>query len=226
MSGELEKEGVNTMDKSKRRCLIVGGAPIEDYERIRHYIRRDDYVIFCDSGLKHREGLGVKPDLITGDFDSWEKPETDEAETIVLPKEKDDTDTVYAVSEALERGFEEFLLVGMTGRRLDHTLGNVYILVRLAELKKKAMIVDDYSEIEYVPEGETWEIDDSYAYFSLLAVTGKASGITIRNAKYELNDAEIQPYYQYAISNEVIPGGTASVTVKSGSLLLIRDMIG
>ncbi len=213
------------MEKTTRRCLIIGGAPIEDYERIRHYIRRDDYVICCDSGLKHREGLGVEADLITGDFDSHEKPET-EVETIVLPKEKDDTDTVYAVSEALERGFEEFLLVGMTGRRLDHTLGNVYILERLAELKKKAMIVDDYSEIEYIPEGETWEIDDSYAYFSLLAIDGKASGITIRDAKYELNDAEILPYYQYAISNEVIPGKTALVSVKKGSLLLVRDAVG
>lgn len=212
------------MEKN-RRCLIVGGAPIEDYERIRHYIRKDDFVICCDSGLKHREGLQVEADLITGDFDSHEKPET-EVETIVLPMEKDDTDTVYAVSEALKRGFQEFLLVGMTGRRLDHTLGNVYILVRLADLKKKAMIVDDYSEIEYIPEGTTIDIDDSYAYFSLVAINGRASGITIKDAKYELTNAEILPYYQYGISNEVIPGKTASVTVKDGSLLLIRDAVG
>jgi len=213
------------MEETKRRCLIVGGAPIEDYERVRHYIRRDDYVIYCDCGLKHREGLAVEPDLITGDFDSYEQPET-EVETIVLPTEKDDTDTVYAVSEALRRGYDDYLLVGMTGRRLDHTLSNVYILLRLSELGKKAMIVDDYSEIEYIPEGKTIEIDDSYAYFSLVAIDGKVSGVTIKDAKYELNDAEIQPYYQYAVSNEVIPGKTTKVTVRHGSLLLIRDMIG
>ena len=211
--------------ETNRRCLIVGGAPIEDYERIRRYIRKDDFVICCDSGLKHREGLHVEPELIIGDFDSHEKPET-EVETIVLPTEKDDTDTVYAISEALNRGFEKFLLVGMTGRRLDHTLGNVYILVRLAELKKQAMIVDDYSEIEYIPEGSTVEIDDSYAYFSLVAITGKVSGLTIKDAKYELADAEIRPFYQYGISNEVIPGKTAKVSVKEGSLLLIRDAVG
>ena len=211
--------------ETNRRCLIVGGAPIEDYERIRRYIRKDDFVICCDSGLKHREGLHVEPELIIGDFDSHEKPET-EVETIVLPTEKDDTDTVYAISEALNRGFEKFLLVGMTGRRLDHTLGNVYILVRLAELKKQAIIVDDYSEIEYIPEGSTVEIDDSYAYFSLVAITGKVSGLTIKDAKYELADAEIRPFYQYGISNEVIPGKTAKVSVKEGSLLLIRDAVG
>ena len=211
--------------ETNRRCLIVGGAPIEDYERIRRYIRKDDFVICCDSGLKHREGLHVEPELIIGDFDSHEKPET-EVETIVLPTEKDDTDTVYAISEALNRGFEKFLLVGMTGRRLDHTLGNVYILVRLAELKKQAMIVDDYSEIEYIPEGSTVEIDDSYAYFSLVAITGRVSGLTIKDAKYELTDAEIRPFYQYGISNEAIPGKTAKVSVNEGSLLLIRDAVG
>ena len=66
--GVMERWRVN-MEKTTRRCLIIGGAPIEDYERIRHYIRRDDYVICCDSGLKHREGLGVEADLITGDFE-------------------------------------------------------------------------------------------------------------------------------------------------------------
>ena len=183
-------------------------------------------MICCDSGLKHREGLSVEADLITGDFDSHEKPET-EVETIVLPgEEKDDTDTVYAGARRWSEDLMNFFLWGMTGRRLDHTLGNVYILVRLAELNKKAMIVDDYSEIEYLPEGTTIEIDDSYAYFSLVAINGKASGITIKDAKYELTDAEILPYYQYGISNEVIPGKTASVTVKNGSLLLVRDAVG
>ena len=54
-----------------------------------------------------------------------------EAETIVLPCEKDDTDTVFAVKEALKRGFQDFLLIGVIGGRLDHTLGNVSLLLML-----------------------------------------------------------------------------------------------
>ena len=52
------------------RCVIAGGADIADYERIRERLREDDFFIFCDSGLKHRKGLGRIPDLIVGDFDS------------------------------------------------------------------------------------------------------------------------------------------------------------
>lgn len=85
------------------RGVIVGGADIRDYDAMRRRLRPDDYVICCDSGLRHREGLRVTPSLIVGDFDSHERPDTD-VETIVLPREKDDTDTVFAVKEALRDG--------------------------------------------------------------------------------------------------------------------------
>ena len=85
-----------------KRCVIVGGAEIRTYERVRSYFRPDDFFIYCDCGLRHQAGLEREPDLIIGDFDSHEKPETDR-ETIVLPVKKDDTDTVYAAKEALRR---------------------------------------------------------------------------------------------------------------------------
>ena len=132
-----------------RRCVIIGGAGIDKYEQVRNELRTDDFFVFCDSGLKHMEGLGVKPDLIVGDFDSHEKPDTD-VETIVLPREKDDTDTFFAAKEMVRRGFEEFLLVGVIGARLDHTLGNLSILFMLDTAGKSAEAIDDYSEIEVV----------------------------------------------------------------------------
>ena len=65
-------------------------------------------------------------------------------------------------------------------------------------------------------------IPERYAYFSLLNISGLAQGITIRNAKYPLTDAEITCEYQYGVSNEVLTGMTAEVTVKNGRLLLIK----
>lgn len=203
------------------RCVIIGGADIGCYERIRENLREGDFCVFCDSGLKHMEKLGVKPGLIVGDFDSHAKPDTD-TETIVLPCEKDDTDTVYAAREAIRRGYEEFLLIGVIGARLDHTLGNVSLLLYLDAQGKKARILDDYSEMEIV-SGRKAYIDDSFSFFSLLNISGTARGISIRNAKYPLSDGEITCEYQYGVSNEVLPGRRAEVSVREGKLLLIRD---
>lgn len=203
-----------------KRCVIIGGAEINDYKRIRACLRADDFYIYCDSGLRHQEALGAAPDLIVGDFDSHENPHA-AAETIVLPCEKDDTDTVYAVREALRRGFDDFLLIGVIGARLDHTLGNVSILLKLYGLGRRAKILDDYSEME-IAGREPLLIEDSFSFFSLLNISGRARGITVENAKYPLHDAEIICDYQYGISNEVLPGKTARVTVGEGELLLIR----
>ena len=206
-----------------RRCVIIGGASIGDYGTVSAKLRQDDYMIYCDCGLRHMDGLGAEPDLIVGDFDSYSNPEFD-TETIVLPCEKDDTDTVFAVKEALRRGFEDFLLIGVVGERLDHTLGNVSILLMLDSEGKVGTIIDDYSEMEIVSDRCEMPciIDDSYVYFSLINISGTARGVTIRGAKYPLENAEITCDYQYGVSNEVLPGCTAEVSVGEGRLLLVK----
>ena len=211
---------------NESRCVVVGGADIRDYDRIRSYLKKDDFIIFCDSGLKHMEKLGAEPSLIVGDFDSHEDPKLD-IETITLPVEKDDTDTVYAVREGRKRGFRDFLLIGVFGARMDHTLVNTYILFDLDTRGCRAAAVDDYSEFEVISAtssapGRAY-VDGRFSYFSLVNMTGVARGVTIRGAKFPLEDGEITSDYQYATSNEVLPGGTAEITVKEGRLLLIKD---
>ena len=202
-----------------KRCVIVGGADINDYEIIRRYLDYDDFFIFCDSGLKHLKNLGVEANLVVGDFDSFngKRPET---ETIVLPCEKDDTDTVYAVKEAIKRGFTDFVIIGAVGGRFDHSMGNVSILAMLDSLNKNAVLVDDFSEMLVVSEKEI-KIEKSFSYFSLLNLFGTAKGIYIENAKYPLENAEITCEYQYGISNEVA-GKEAYVRVEQGRMLLVK----
>ncbi len=202
------------------RCVIIGGADIKDYDSIKRALRPDDFYIFCDSGLFHMGALGVSPNLIVGDFDSHEKPERD-CEIISLPRAKDDTDTFFAAKEALKRGFSDFLLIGVCGGRLDHTLGNISILLMLHSKGANAVLLDDFSEMEIVDNSPKY-IDDSFPYFSVMNIDGTASGVTIENALFPLSDAEITPDYQYGISNEPLPGKTATVKVDRGRALLIK----
>ncbi|MGN0831967.1 MAG: thiamine diphosphokinase [Candidatus Ornithospirochaeta sp.] len=203
-----------------RRAVVIAGGEIISYERVRSFLKPEDYYIFCDSGLFHKEGLNVEPDLIIGDFDSHEKVDTG-SEIITLPEMKDDTDSLSGVKLALKRGFKDFLLLGMTGRRMDHTLCNLYLLSYIKSHHGKALIVDDWSEMEVVEKEEVF-ISDTYAYFSLFAWKGKCDGVNIENALYPLSSAVIEPEYQYGISNEPLKGGSR-VWVEKGSLLLIKD---
>ena len=202
------------------RCVIIGAAPINNYKKIRSFLQPDDFVIVCDGGLNHIKKLRVKPNLIVGDFDSHKNPNLP-IETIALPREKDDTDSVFALKTAISRGFKDFLFIGMIGARLDHGLGNLYMLIKCHEEGLKALMLDDYSEMQIVGKQEAY-ITDTYPYFSLLNITGLARGITIRDAKYPLENAQIKQDYQYGISNEVLPNKKAAVSVSEGQLLLIK----
>lgn len=206
------------------RCVIVAAGQILDYERAESFLQPGDFFIFCDDGLRHAESLGVTPSLIVGDFDScnaelltkW----SNRCETIRLPREKDDTDTLFAVKLAVERGFDDFLLLGAMGGRFDHALGNVSILLYLHGLGKKAILVDDYSIMKIVGR-ESLYIEDNCSYFSVLTVAGDVSGVNIKNAKYPLENAKLAADFQLGISNEVVPGHVAEVNVDQGRVLVI-----
>ena len=205
-------------------CVIVAAGQILDYERAKSFLQPGDFFIFCDDGLRHAESLGVTPSLIVGDFDScnaelltkW----SNLCETVRLPREKDDTDTLFAVKLAVERGFDDFLLLGAMGGRFDHALGNVSILLYLDGLGKKAQMIDDYSIMQVVGK-EPFYIEDTCSYFSVLTVAGDVSGVNIKNAKYPLENAKLSADFQLGISNEVLPGKRAEVSVEQGRVLVV-----
>jgi thiamine pyrophosphokinase len=205
-----------------KRCVIVAAAKIENYQRIKSFLRPDDYFIFCDGGLSHAKALGVTPSLALGDFDSYEKPEpSGQTEVIVLPREKDDTDTFFAVKEGLRRGFKDFLLTGVTGQRLDHTMANFSALIYLYKNGAHALIIDDSAVYETAGK-EGVKIEDDCSYFSLIPLTGTVSGVTIKGAAYPLENGQVGIDYIYTTSNEVLPGQTAFVKADEGLLLVIK----
>ena len=208
----------------EKRCVIISAGEIHNYERARAFLRDDDFFIFCDAGLSHAGGLGVKPDVVVGDFDSCEPGDLEwwkeRCEIIQLPREKDDTDTMFAVKLAVERGYCDFVLLGAMGGRFDHALGNISILLYLNGLGKKAVLIDDYSLMQIAGK-EPLYIEDSCSYFSVLTVAGNVSGVNIKNAKYPLENARLTPDFQLGISNEVLPGKVAEVSVESGRVLVV-----
>lgn len=212
-------------------AVIISAAPIEDYDEVKSVLVKNNIIgtegqanagiiIYCDAGLNHEEKLGLKPDLIVGDFDSHDAPDRS-VETVRLNVMKDDTDTLHAVKMALERGYRSFVFIGAIGRRFDHSFANISILMYLRSHGAKGMIIDDYSEIELVGDEPAY-IDDSYPYYSLMAVSGRAEGVYEENALYPLENATITQDYQYGISNEVLKGQQAKVWCNKGLLLLIK----
>ena len=119
----------------------------------------------------------------------------------------------------LEKGFKDFLIIGAIGQRLDHSLGNVSILIYLKENSANGVIVDDYSEMKLIT-GEEIILKDSFSYFSIISLDKCLKGVYISGAKYPLENAVIENSYQYGISNE--PINDTKIRINEGNALLIK----
>ena len=100
-----------------RTVYIVGAA---DFAPARFAPAEGDAVIAADAGILHLERLGVKPDLVLGDFDSLGRvPELPDVE--VSPVRKDDTDSMLAARRALDIGGERLMFFGCLGGKRSTT---------------------------------------------------------------------------------------------------------
>lgn len=203
------------------RCIIFSGANIDDYKFVASFLRSGDFVICADSGLRHAVALGITADLLIGDFDSAKEiPDDKYSEIIVLPCEKDDTDTYAAAKEAVTHGATDVLIFGATGTRLDHTLGNVATLEYLHSMNITARVIDSYNEISVI-KNETIRINKrSGLYLSLIPLDKQLCGVTMKGVKYPLFNASINRNETLTISNE-ITDEYAEISVLSGSALII-----
>ena len=101
------------------RCVIFTAGDQHGIEKHEIGLRHDDFVICCDAGYRLAQRLGVRPDLLLGDFDSYTGALPEDIPVQRYIRDKDDTDTVIAVRYALEHGYDSILLVAATGRMLS-----------------------------------------------------------------------------------------------------------
>ena len=199
-----------------KTCIIFCAA---GFDGLLFPIPEDALVIAADGGLRHTQALGIRPDVILGDFDSLGYVPDDSQ---VYPVEKDDTDAMLAVRVGLERGCDRFLFYGaMDGPRLDHTVANFQTLGYLATHGARgALIGRDY--IATVLCEETIEFSAAAAGILSLFCLGASAKVTIEGLKYGLDHGTPTPDFPLGVSNH-FEGKAARITVHSGLVLALWD---
>lgn len=191
------------------KYLLVAGGEL-DIELLREVYSEMEspYVIGVDRGTIRLLEAGIRPDRAIGDFDSVDEEErshiTSDLVAEVLIPEKDDTDTEHAFDYALSHSPEEIILMGCTGRRIDHTLACIGILRRACDAGVRAYIQDRYNRI-YVSRGTTIIRDtERYGkYISVVPYGDSARDLTEKGFKYELDHYDLSADVGRCISNEL-----------------------
>lgn len=197
------------------RCIIVGAG---EFNAKFLKIEQDDYIIAADGGYEHLKKEHIKPDILIGDMDSVKK-QVKGISVIQLPCEKDDTDTLAAIRLGLEKGYHEFILHGMLGGRIDHTIANIQCLQFLKKNDAHGVLYGKDSYIQLIHNERLDFPDTMQGTVSVFSISEEAKGVTETGLKYSLENEMLSGSFPIGISNE-FTGEASSISVQEGSLLV------
>lgn len=214
--------------KDSRVVIATGGQWGPDDHAL---IAKDDFVIGVDGGNDELLQRNITPHLAVGDFDTAQLERVEALRSLgvpveQLPRDKDVTDTDYAVTKALQRQPKEVLLLGAWGTRWDHTLANVNLLERIERAGVRGVMQNHLNRMELVGPGQHVVRRQHYHYMSMIAWQGAVKGIHLSGFRFPLVDATLERMSSLAISNEWI-GESGTVKLREGKLLIIqsRDLV-
>lgn len=206
---------------NKNTVVILSACPVS--EKMKAYIPQGAYLIACDAGYRNAQRLEIIPDLVVGDFDSAPQPR--EKNLVVLPHEKDDTDTQYAARLALERKAEKVIILGgLGGTRLEHTLANLATGLWLEKQGVSTILANEESRIHFLIPGKDLVLSrEDWKYLSVLPLEGEMTGVDIQGAYYPLENARLTSDYPLGVSNEFAADKVTLRCRKGGGAVILTN---
>lgn len=127
-----------------KEAVIIANGRFPQTKRVIDILIEANYIICCDGAIKNLDSHNIKPDIIIGDMDSVSKPLFNKYKDKILKvTEQETNDLSKAFRFALQKGFEKLTILGATGKREDHTIGNISLLYTYNR-KVKTEIISDY----------------------------------------------------------------------------------
>lgn len=215
-----------------KRAVIFANGNLSDLSQAKNIITNEDCLIAADGGVKHILKLGLIPHIIIGDFDSISpallkkltkicKEQKSLFPTMIkYPKKKDKTDFELAIDFVLDRKYNQIIIFGILGNRIDHFLANIFLLTKIQTENKsiKIKIVEGKKEI-YILNKEiiiNGQIGDEV---SIIPISEKLKGIVTDGLEYQLKNETLFFGSTRGISN-VLNKTSAKITVIDGVALI------
>ncbi len=209
-------------DKQEPALLIANGEACNP-ELLGQLLEWSPTVVVLDSAIWRVLDLGIKVDVLLGDFDGNLDLDSIRAQQypldIVHTPDQNKTDLDKGIEYLIERGYPAVNIVWATGRRADHCLTNMTNIVRYKS-QIRIVMIDDHSKIfPLVGRFEKWY--EAGTPISLIPV-GTVTGFTSEGLKYNLQDATLTLGYYTSSSNEAAEDGFVRIDAQTGDLLIME----
>lgn len=206
------------------KAIIFTNGEYKNLEFYQNLLEKtnEPYIICADGGANYARKLGITPNVILGDMDSISNETMafyKDITSIHYPTKKDETDTELAIEHAIQKGATEVTVLGALGSRLDHSLGNIYLLTRFLDAGVEGKIVNENNSIYLINKNKRFEFPVGII-ISLLPIGGDVEGINITGFEYPIVNGRMTMKNPYGISN-VTSLEKQRIVLEKGMLLVI-----
>ncbi len=205
------------------KFTILLGGDVTPTDRLRAQVK-DTRVIAADSGMAHADVLGLAPELWVGDFDSagtaLEKAFA-HVPRHVFPAAKNATDGEIAITEALQRGATDLVLVGGFGGQFDHVLAHAMLLIALARRGVSAVLTSGNEEAHALIQLLVFVDLKPGTRLALIPMTD-VKGLTISGVRWPLQERDVPRGSTLTLSNEST-GSRVALGLTGGDALVVID---
>jgi thiamine pyrophosphokinase len=204
-------------------ALIIANGESCSNELLGQLLEWSPFVVVLDGAINRVLELGIKIDVLLGDFDSKnhsvEQIQAQQKIEIVHTPDQNKTDLQKGIEFLIARNFDAVNIIWATGRRADHNLSNITDIVRYKQ-QINIVLHDDYSKIFQLPKRyQKWYVKDTV--LSLMPV-GVVSGVTTQGLSYNLQNDLLTLGYRTSSSNSAAQDGLVIIEHTEGDLLMME----
>lgn len=205
-------------DQRISKTVIVADGTFPWHDIPVGYIRNAVRIICCDGSAKNLIDAGYIPEAIAGDMDSISEELAGKyADRIFPDKDQETNDLTKAVTWCKKKGYDDLVIVGATGKREDHTIGNISLLAEYIKDLKVIMVTDTGIFLPFLKSSEISSFPGQQV--SVFAIDPDTE-ITSHGLRYPLNRTKIRNWW-FATLNESL-GDKFSLDFSNGRVIVYQ----
>ncbi len=206
-----------------KKALILANGDAPKIKQIK-YLQKKGYkkLVCADGGANSARKLNIIPDVIIGDLDSISentKKYYTAKSKIIKVKRQNDTDVEKAIKYLIKNKFDEVILLGATGDRLDHSICNLGIVLKFFQQINISILHDKSLLRAYDTNVEL--ITQKDETISIYGFDDKTK-ITSRGLKYPLKNVSL-PFGKKESTSNVAKSKKIQLEISNGIIFVIRE---
>ena len=184
--------------KADPKIVILANGLFPTAQRSLDLLKAADLLICCDGAADKLIAKGMSPQVIIGDMDSLSSEVSELYASLMIQSDDQETnDLTKAVHYCIEKGYPSVTVLGATGLREDHTLGNISLMMEYYP-RIEVQIISDYGVFFLTQSGEQVPtfVGEKISFFSI----DNRVRVSSTGLKYALNDLQLSNWYRASLN--------------------------